>query len=196
MSSPRPSLEWAVAPEEPRSMCTSSGRTRCREGLQATRDRRRASPRSAHSASPRTLRKSKPGSRSSVRIGSVYAAQERFRKMFFAIRCHHLLKTFWNGAGRLAATDNYPTAPSSGPARPATPTSPTPPACTCSRTLCEPTATSWTGDPPTTETHRRPRGDDAQTPPHPRGTTPPKPKPPNANSTTRYVAERNKPPPF
>ena len=37
-----------------------SGRTRCREDLRATRDRRRASPRSSHSASPRTPPKSRP----------------------------------------------------------------------------------------------------------------------------------------
>src|SRR5262249_36408302 len=37
-------------------------RTRCRADLRATPDRRRASPRSARSASPRTLPKCKPGS--------------------------------------------------------------------------------------------------------------------------------------
>ena len=60
MSSPRPTLEGTVAPEEPRSRSPSSGRTRCRGDLHATRDRQRASPHSAHSASPRTLRKCKP----------------------------------------------------------------------------------------------------------------------------------------
>src|SRR5262245_43877408 len=59
MSSPRPTLEGTVAPEEPRSRCPSSGRTRCREAPQATCDRRHASPRSAHTASPRTPQKSK-----------------------------------------------------------------------------------------------------------------------------------------
>ena len=60
MSSPRPTLEWTVAPEKARSKRTSSGRTRCRAGLHETRDRRRASRHSSRSASPRTLRKCKP----------------------------------------------------------------------------------------------------------------------------------------
>src|SRR5215204_130800 len=63
--------------------------TRSRD-LHPTRDRRHLSRNSAHSASPRTLRKCKP------RIGwSFGVMQPAETKCSSRIRCHHLLKTFW-----------------------------------------------------------------------------------------------------
>ena len=92
--------------------------------------------------------------------------------------------------------ENYPTAPSSGPHRPGTPTPPIP-AGLLFPTLCEPTATLWTGEPPD---RRTPAGDRGVMMPKRRHTrahnTAKAIKPPNADSTTPIVAERNKPPPF
>src|SRR5882757_6527782 len=65
------------------------GRARCREDLHARRGRRRASPRSAHTASLRTPQKSKPSSGSRF-VSSI----QREQKCSSAIRCHHLVKTF------------------------------------------------------------------------------------------------------
>ena len=109
-------------------------------------------------------------------------------------RFHHLLKTFWNGLGA-GATDNYPTAPSSGPARPGTPMSPTPAACTCSRSCVHPPPRCGPANHPTVE----PTGD--------RGAMMPKRRHTRAHNTAKakaaerrlndpLVAERNKPPPF
>ena len=56
MSSPRPTLEGTVAPEGPHSGEPVRDEHDVARTFSATRDRRRASPRSAHSASPRTLR--------------------------------------------------------------------------------------------------------------------------------------------
>ena len=95
----------------------------------------------------------------------------------------------WTGGG----IDNCPTAPSSGPAPPGTPTPPIRPACTCSRNSANPPPPC--GPATAGANHRRPRRDDAQRR-HTRAHTPPKPSNSNANSTTHYVAERNKPPPF
>src|SRR5512133_1455100 len=68
-------------------------RTDCfNEDLHARRDRRRASLRSSHSASPRTP----PKSKSEQCASRAYAAHTRSYEVFFANRCHHLLRTFWN----------------------------------------------------------------------------------------------------
>ena len=64
-SSPRPTLEGTVAPEQTSQHVNQSRRPRCREHLRVTRDTRRANPRSARTASPRTPQKSKPRSGSS-----------------------------------------------------------------------------------------------------------------------------------
>jgi hypothetical protein len=109
-------------------------------------------------------------------------------------RFHHLLKTFWNGPGgwrdrqlpdgtiiwTSPTGHTYVTYPGSKHLFPS---------------LCEPTATLWTGDPPVAE----PTGD--------RGVMMPKRRHTRTHNTAKaiaaerrlndpYVAERNKPPPF
>jgi hypothetical protein len=132
-----------------------------------------------------------------VRIRGVYAAQECPLECSLASRCHHLLKTFWNGwngvrgwrdrqlpDGTIIWTSptghTYTTYPGSLHLFPK---------------LCEPTATLWTGQPPAVET----RGD--------RGVMMPKRRHTRAHHTAKaiaaerrlndaHVAERNQPPPF
>lgn len=111
-----------------------------------------------------------------------------------ASRCHHLLKTFWCGPDGwhdrqlpdatitwTAPTGHtYATRPGSAAHFP---------------TLCEPTATLWTGDPPAITIHPD------------RGAMMPKRRHPRSHDTAKaiddkrklnddHVAERNRPPPF
>ena len=77
-----------------------SGRTLCLAHPQRKRGRRRASPRSAHSASPRTLQKSKSRESAST---DVYAVQRRSPEMFFSsygTRCVGLGHNASRGRGR------------------------------------------------------------------------------------------------
>ena len=127
-------------------------------------------------------------------IGSVYAAHKHSLEVFLASRCHHLLKTFWNGAtgwrdrqlpdGTIEWTSptghTYTTYPGSKHLFPQ---------------LCEPTATLWNGDAPIID------------PTPDRGVMMPKRRHTRAHNKARaitaerrlnnhHVAERNKPPPF
>ena len=91
-------------------------------------------------------------------------------------------------------TANWSTAPSCGPARPATPNT-YPASLHLFPQLCEPTATLWTGDPPTVQPTPG-RGVSMPQRRHTRAANTAKAKAAERRLNDAHVAERNKPPPF
>jgi hypothetical protein len=112
-----------------------------------------------------------------------------------ASRCHHLLKTFWNGPngwrdrqlpdGTVIWTSptghTYTTHPGSQHLFP---------------TLCAPTATLWTGDPPVVEPTRGDRGAMMPQRRHTRAANTAKTIAAQRKLNDPLVAEHNRPPPF